>query len=89
MKQRYEWLDLWRTLAVLTMLVFHAMWDLELFGILPAGMMETPAADVVRACMEQGVLCLTAKDKVRLLPALNIPMPLLERAAGVLLDVCR
>ena len=33
-----------------------------------------PAADVVKACMEKGVLCLTAKDKVRLLPALNIPM---------------
>ena len=33
-----------------------------------------PAADVVKECMNRGVLCLTAKDKVRLLPALNIPM---------------
>lgn len=33
-----------------------------------------PAAEVVKACMERGVLCLTAKNKVRLLPALNIPM---------------
>ena len=33
-----------------------------------------PAADVVGKCMDKGVLCLTAKDKVRLLPALNIPM---------------
>lgn len=33
-----------------------------------------PAGDVVKACMEKGVLCLTAKNKVRLLPALNIPM---------------
>lgn len=32
-----------------------------------------PAADVVQRCLERGVLCLTAKDKVRLLPALNIP----------------
>ena len=32
-----------------------------------------PAGEVVKACMEKGVLCLTAKDKVRLLPALNIP----------------
>ncbi len=32
-----------------------------------------PAAEVVKACMERGVLCLTAKNKVRLLPALNIP----------------
>ncbi len=35
---------------------------------------KAPAADVVKGCMEKGVLCLTAKDKVRLLPALNIPM---------------
>ena len=33
-----------------------------------------PAAQVVKLCLEKGVLCLTAKDKVRLLPALNIPM---------------
>ena len=33
-----------------------------------------PAADVVKECINRGVLCLTAKDKVRLLPALNIPM---------------
>ena len=34
--------------------------------------------------MENGVLCLTAKDRVRLLPALNIPMELLEKAVSVL-----
>lgn len=33
-----------------------------------------PAAEVVKTCMERGVLCLTAKNKVRLLPALNIPV---------------
>ena len=33
-----------------------------------------PAADIVKACIEKGVLALTAKDKIRLLPALNIPM---------------
>ena len=43
-----------------------------------------PAADVLSACMEKGVLCLTAKDKVRLLPALNIPMELLEKAVAVI-----
>ena len=43
-----------------------------------------PAAEVVAACMAEGVLCLTAKDKVRLLPALNIPMQLLEQAAAVI-----
>ena len=44
-----------------------------------------PAGDVVRACMEQGVLALTAKDKIRLLPPLNIPDELLARALEVLL----
>jgi acetylornithine/N-succinyldiaminopimelate aminotransferase len=49
---------------------------------------EKPAAEVVKACMERGVLCLTAKTKVRLLPALNIPMELLERAINVIKDAC-
>lgn len=47
-----------------------------------------PAGEVVRACMERGVLCLTAKDRVRLLPALNIPMELLEKAVRILRDAC-
>ena len=48
-----------------------------------------PAKEVVAACMERGVLCLTAKDKVRLLPALNIPMADLERAIEVIKAVCK
>ncbi|MBQ3705385.1 MAG: acetylornithine transaminase [Clostridia bacterium] len=47
-----------------------------------------PAGEIVAACMDRGVLCLTAKDRVRLLPALNIPMELLEEAADILLDEC-
>ena len=48
-----------------------------------------PASDVVAACMENGVLCLTAKDRVRLLPALNIPDELLIKAAEVIRAACR
>ena len=48
-----------------------------------------PAKEVVSACMERGVLCLTAKDKVRLLPALNIPMDLLVQAIETIKDVCK
>ena len=48
-----------------------------------------PAAEVVAACMENGVLCLTAKDKVRLLPALNIPDELLIKAANVIRQACK
>ncbi len=50
---------------------------------------EKPAAEVVAECMANGVLCLTAKDKVRLLPALNIPMPLLEKAVQVILAAAK
>ncbi len=43
-----------------------------------------PAKDVVNDCIANGVLCLTAKDRVRLLPALNIPDDLLAKAAEVI-----
>ena len=46
-----------------------------------------PAGDVIAECMERGVLVLSAHGKVRLLPALNIPMDLLEKALDVLVDV--
>ena len=47
-----------------------------------------PAGDVVAKCMENGVLCLTAKDKVRLLPALNIPMDVLQKAVEIIKAAC-
>ena len=47
-----------------------------------------PASEVVAKCMENGVLCLTAKDKVRLLPALNIPMEKLKQAAEIIKAAC-
>ncbi len=49
---------------------------------------KKPALQVVNECMEKGVICLTAKDKVRLLPALNIPMKELEKAAQIIKSVC-
>ncbi len=48
-----------------------------------------PAAEVVKSAMEKGVLCLTAKDKVRLLPALNIPFEDLRRAIDIIKEVAR
>ncbi len=48
-----------------------------------------PAADVVKECMENGVLCLTAKDKVRLIPALNIPEDVLKKAINIIKASCR
>ncbi len=48
---------------------------------------ERDAGEVISECRERGVLVIKAKNKVRLLPALNIDMELLERAIGVLKDV--
>ena len=47
-----------------------------------------PASEVIADCMANGVLCLAAKDKVRLLPALNIPDDLLIKAADVIKTAC-
>lgn len=45
---------------------------------------ERPAADVIAGCLEKGVLVLSAKGKVRLVPALNIPMDKLSEAIEIL-----
>ena len=52
-----------------------------MIGILPE---KKSAGEVVKTCMGHGVLCLTAKDRVRLLPALNIPEDLLKEALQVI-----
>ena len=57
-----------------------------MIGVEPDG---KPAADVVAACRDSGVLVITAKNKVRLLPALNIPMEQLEKAVDVLKAACQ
>ena len=48
-----------------------------------------PVADVIKECMEQGVLPLSAKDKLRLLPALNIDDKVLKKAIGIIKSVCK
>ncbi len=47
-----------------------------------------PVKEVLNECIEKGVLCLTAKDKLRLLPALNIPKEALEKAVKVIKEAC-
>lgn len=49
---------------------------------------KKPVSEVLRYCMDHGVLCLTAKDKLRLLPALNIPMDVLSKAVSVIKEAC-
>ena len=47
-----------------------------------------PAREVVLKCIERGVLCLTAKNKIRLLPALNIPADTFKEALEILRTAC-
>ena len=61
-------------------------------GIYGKGLMlgietDKPAKEVIAQCMEKGVLVLSAKTRVRLLPPLNIDMELLKKAIAVLKDV--
>ncbi len=74
--------------------VFEYFKDAEgIEGVTGMGLMlgiktKKPASEVLAYCMEHGVLCLTAKDKIRLLPALNIPMDVLEKALAVIKEGC-
>ena len=48
-----------------------------------------PAGEIVNKLIDKGVLCLTAKDKLRLLPAINIPMDVLKEAAEIIKAECK
>ncbi len=45
---------------------------------------ERDASDIIADCMNDGVLVIKAKNKVRLLPALNIPMDDLKKAVEII-----
>ena len=49
---------------------------------------ERPASEIIDECREKGVLVIKAKQKVRLLPALNIDMELLKKAIQILKEAC-
>ena len=49
---------------------------------------ERPASDIINECRENGVLAIKAKQKVRLLPALNIDMELLKKSIQILKEAC-
>ena len=49
---------------------------------------EKDASDVIAKCRENGVIAIKAKHKVRLLPALNIPMHELQKAVAVIKAAC-
>lgn len=49
---------------------------------------ERPVDDIVKECMDRGVLVIKAKQKLRLLPALNIPFDTLKKAVEIIKTVC-
>ena len=49
---------------------------------------ERHASDVIENCRENGVLVIKAKQKVRLLPALNIEWELLEKSVKIIKEAC-
>lgn len=48
---------------------------------------EKDAKEIVKACMQKGVLVLTAKTKIRLLPPLNIGWDELKKAVAILKEI--
>ena len=50
---------------------------------------DKKAIDVANAALEKGLLVLTAKTKVRLLPPLTITDEEIEKGVAILADVCR
>lgn len=48
---------------------------------------EKPAKDIAAECLERGLLVLTAKTKIRLLPALNISKNELDKGLNILKEV--
>ena len=49
---------------------------------------ERDASEIIEKCREKGVLVIKAKNKIRLLPPLNIDMELLKKAIQVIKEVC-
>lgn len=50
---------------------------------------EKDASEVISKCQEKGVLVIKAKNKIRLLPALNIPFEELKKAIDILCEVIK
>ena len=50
---------------------------------------EGDVSEILAKCMEKGILPIKAKNKLRLLPALNIPFDLLKKAIGIIKEVAK
>ena len=62
--------------------------DVSGLGLMIGFKPTAPAKEIVNKCIQNGVITLTAKEKIRLLPALNIPFELLKRSIEIIKKVC-
>ncbi len=60
--------------------------DVSGMGLMLGLQIEKPARQFAQKLLENGVLVTTAKQKLRLLPALNIPMEQLKQAVQIIID---
>ena len=66
--------------------VTEAGYEVSGLGLMMGIKTNKPVGEVIAECMRNGVLCLSAKDKLRLLPPLNITMQQLEKAVDVIIE---
>lgn len=68
MKQRFELLDLWRSLCVFLMIIYHTFWDLTEFGFISDRLLSSVLAIVFRNLIGgsfvflSGITCFFSKD---------------------------
>ena len=63
--------------------------DVTGMGLMIGFATDVPAADYIAKCMEMGLLVIKAKNKIRLLPALNIPDSMLEKAVSIMREAAK
>ena len=66
----------------------NGIYDLSGLGLMIGFRTKKDTNAVIAACRERGVLVIKAKDKVRLLPPLNIEQDVLAHALDVIVAVC-
>ena len=65
--------------------VSEAGYEVSGLGLMIGIKTSKPVGEVIARCMENGVLCLSAKEKLRLLPPLNIDDNSLKKAVDVII----
>ncbi len=63
--------------------------DVTGMGLMIGFSTDIPAAEYISRCMEAGLLVIKAKNKIRLLPALNIPDSMLKKAVRIMAEAAK